>query len=71
MASSTILKVDPEQNKVIMTIATDIFGSTGSIGVGEGSLWVVTFDSHDKTLTRYNSHFGGRPRLRVEPAQAE
>ena len=58
MASSTIFKVDPEQNKVVMTIATDMFGSKGNIGVGEGAVWVVTFDNHDKTLTRYNSDSG-------------
>ena len=32
MASSTIFKIDPEQNKLARTIATDIFGSKGSIG---------------------------------------
>lgn len=58
MASSTILKVDPEKREVIATIPTDIFGSFGSIGVGEGSVWVVTFDSHDKTLTRYDAETG-------------
>ncbi len=58
MASSTIYKVDPEQNKMVMTIATDIFGSKGSIGVGEGSVWVLTFDNRDKTLTRYNADTG-------------
>src|SRR5262245_1954745 len=50
MASSSILKVDPQLGKMTMTIATDIFGGKGSIGVGEGSVWVVTFDTHDKTL---------------------
>lgn len=58
MASSTIYKVDPKQNTVVMAIATDIFGSKGSIGVGEGSVWVITFDNHDKTLTRYNVENG-------------
>ena len=58
MASSTILKIDPAKRAVIATFRTDIFGSTGSIGVGEGSVWVVTFDSHDKTLTRYDAETG-------------
>jgi len=58
MASSTILKIDPEQNKLAMTIATDIFGSKGSIGIGVGSVWVITFDTRDKTLTRYDADTG-------------
>ena len=55
MASSTIYRVDPQSNRVVSTIPTDIFGSAGSIGVGEGSIWVITFDDHNKTLTRYNA----------------
>ena len=52
MASSTILKIDPSLNEVVMAIATDIFGAKGSIGVGEGSVWVLTFATHNKTLVR-------------------
>jgi len=58
MASSTIFKIDPELNKVVMTIATDIFGARGSIGVGEGSVWVLTFATHNKTLARYSAASG-------------
>lgn len=58
MASSSVMKIDPARNEVVMTIPTDIFGSSGSIGVGEGAVWVITFDSHDKTLTRYNTQSG-------------
>jgi len=55
MASSTIDKVEPLTNQVAATIPTDIFGAAGSIGVGEGAIWVITFDDHNKTLTRYNA----------------
>ena len=55
IASATIYKVDPQSNQVVSTIPTDIFGSAGSIGVGEGSIWVITFDDHNKTLTRYDA----------------
>ena len=55
MASSTIHKVDPQSNQVVLTIPTDLFGGAGSIGVGEGAVWVITFDDHNKTLTRYNA----------------
>ena len=58
MGSSTIYKVDPGANKVVLKIPTDIFGGDGSIGVGAGSVWVVTFDNHNKTLTRYNAATG-------------
>jgi virginiamycin B lyase len=58
MASSTIHKIDPQSNKVVMSIPTDIFGSQGNIGIGEGAVWVVTFEDHDKTLTRYNAASG-------------
>lgn len=63
MGSSTIYKVDPKSNKVVLNVPTNIFGGQGSIGVGAGAIWVVTFDNHDKTLTRYNAESG------VEEAQ--
>lgn len=55
MASSAIYKVDPRSNDVVLKIPTDIFGGAGNIGVGEGSVWAITFDNHNKTLTRYNA----------------
>ena len=55
MASSTIYKVDPHSHRVVLTIPTDIFGSAGSIGIGAGSVWVITFEDHNKTLTRYSA----------------
>ena len=58
MASSTIYKIDPALNKVVLAIQTDIFGGEGSIGVGHGSLWVLTFDSRNKSVTRYNAATG-------------
>ncbi len=58
MGSSTVYKVDPGTNKVAMKIPTDIFGGDGSIGVGAGSVWVITFDNHNKTVTRYNAATG-------------
>ena len=56
--TSTIYKIDPQSNEVVMEIPTDIFGSQGSIGVGEGAVWVITFENHDKTLTRYDAASG-------------
>lgn len=58
MGSSTVYKVDPGTNKVVLNIPVDIFGGEGSIGVGEGFVWVITFENHNKTLTRYNAKSG-------------
>jgi streptogramin lyase len=58
MGNSVIYKVDPQTNALALTISTDVFGNGGSIGVGEGAVWVVTFDDHDKTLTRYDAQNG-------------
>lgn len=60
MASSSIFKIDPATNTVTLTIATDIFGSRGSIAADHGSVWVVTFDNRDKRLTRYNALNGAK-----------
>ncbi|MGH6893786.1 MAG: hypothetical protein ACREEP_16175, partial [Dongiaceae bacterium] len=48
VGNSVIYKVDPQSNKVALTIPTFIAGSAGSIGVGAGAIWIVTFDNHDK-----------------------
>jgi DNA-binding beta-propeller fold protein YncE len=58
LGSSTIYKVDPNSKTVTLSIVTDIFGAVGNVGVGEGSVWVITFDSHNKTLTRYSATTG-------------
>jgi len=58
LGNSVIYKVDPQTNALALTIPTDVFGNGGSIGIGEGAIWVVTFDNHDKTLTRYNAQSG-------------
>jgi streptogramin lyase len=58
MASSTIHKVDPSTREVVLSIRSDMFGSPGSIGVGDGSVWVITFDDHNRTITRYDAADG-------------
>ena len=35
-----------------------MFGGQGSIGVGEGAVWVVTAEDRDRTLTRYSASSG-------------
>ena len=58
VGNSVIYKIDPQSNAVVLTIPTFIVGAAGSIGVGAGSLWVITFDDHDKSLTRYDPETG-------------
>ena len=55
LVASAIYKIDPQTTEIELTIPTDIFGGDGSIGVGEGSVWVITFEDHNKTLTRYDA----------------
>jgi virginiamycin B lyase len=57
-AASMIYRVDPETNRVTLAFATEIFGSPGDVAVGAGSVWVVTFEDHDRTLTRYDAETG-------------
>jgi streptogramin lyase len=41
-----------------MKIKSDFRGSEGSIGIGEGAVWILTAEDHNKTLVRYNSSSG-------------
>ena len=40
----TVSRVDPKTNKVIATIEVGVPGEGGDIAVGEGSVWVTSFD---------------------------
>jgi virginiamycin B lyase len=58
IGGSVIHKIDPQTNALVMTMPTDMFGGGGNIGVGEGSVWVITFAERDKAVTRYNAASG-------------
>jgi virginiamycin B lyase len=61
VGSKTIFKVDPRQNRVAMKISAVMGQSEGSIGVGYGSVWVVTgLVSTEQKLTRYDAATGGQ-----------
>jgi hypothetical protein len=55
---SATYKIDPENNEVVLKITSDFRGSEGSIGIGEGAVWILTAEDHNKTLARYNSSSG-------------
>jgi virginiamycin B lyase len=57
--SGTIYKLDPQSNTIILKIPVKFFDSEGSIGAGEGAVWVVVVGQQGRTmLTRFNSETG-------------
>ena len=57
VGSMTIYKVDPRAKRIVLKIAADLWGSEGSIGVGEGSVWAV-IGAESKALVRYDAATG-------------
>jgi virginiamycin B lyase len=56
VAAEKILKFDPFKEKVVTTISVARFSDTeGSVGVGNGSLWITTVGNK---LTRFNAETG-------------
>jgi streptogramin lyase len=54
-----ILKVDPTANKLVQEIPAKMLFNEGSIGVGEGGVWVLTEGgAGDSDLTRFNPTTG-------------
>jgi DNA-binding beta-propeller fold protein YncE len=57
--SKTIYKLDPSTNSVVMQLKAVFYDPEGSIGVGEGGVWIITIGEGSKTvLTRFNSKTG-------------
>lgn len=63
--SKMIFKVDPLKGQVTLRIPAALADSEGSIGVGEGAVWVVTTAGegvksreYNRTLSRFNAHSG-------------
>jgi virginiamycin B lyase len=57
--SKTIYKLDPSTNSVVMQLKAVFYDTEGSIGVGEGGVWLVTIGEGFKTvLTQFNSKTG-------------
>jgi virginiamycin B lyase len=60
--SQTIYKIDPKENRIVMTIPADFSVATeataGEIGVGEGAVWAITGGGFDQVLRRYSSQTG-------------
>lgn len=50
-----ILKFDPREKRVTLTISVPFSGTEGSIGVGEGAVWIT---ARGNVLTRFNASTG-------------
>ena len=50
-----IFKFDPLEKKVVLTIPVRFIGTEGSVGVGEGSVWIT---ARGNILTRFNAATG-------------
>jgi virginiamycin B lyase len=59
MRSTGVLQVDPSTNSVVTQFKAVFYDIEGSIGVGEGGVWLVTIGEGFKTvLTQFNSKTG-------------
>ena len=59
--SQSIYKVDPQTNRVVMTIPADFFANNekeGEIGAGEGAVWAITGSGSDAVLRRSSAQTG-------------
>ena len=56
VGADIVYKVDPNKNEVVGQIPVQMDGSEGSIGVGEGAIWVVS--GADRTLLGFDTGRG-------------
>jgi streptogramin lyase len=59
--SQSIYKIDPQENRLVMTIPADFFANQekeGEIGAGEGAVWSITGSASDAVLRRYSPQTG-------------
>ena len=58
IVSDAVHRVDPATNKVVGRIGVQMTSGAGSIGVGEGAVWVVTQDGIHNYLARFDALTG-------------
>jgi DNA-binding beta-propeller fold protein YncE len=58
VGADVIYRVDPQTNSVALKIPAEMLASEGSIGVGAGSVWVVTDQEDHGVLTRFDAADG-------------
>jgi hypothetical protein len=52
-----VYKIGPQTKRVVQRIPADMVGAGGSIGAGEGAIWVIT-GAGSNELTRYSTETG-------------
>ena len=66
-----ISKIDPGTNAITVTIPIPMYGSEGSIGLGEGSVWVTTIADKKPWLFRFDAATGAeQARIELHVADA-
>lgn len=60
VGADTIFKIDPVGNSVVGAFPIGMLSTQGSVGVGAGSIWVVSADGFEKTLVRLDAETGNQ-----------
>lgn len=56
--TNTVHKVDAATNKIAFSVKAPMLSRTSPLGLGDGSVWIVTAESAERTLTRLNAKTG-------------
>ena len=68
ISTDTITKIDPATNSIVLTISVEMYGSEGSVVLGEGSLWFPRYADGKPLLLRYDSATGAeQARISMPP----
>ncbi len=65
----TIFKIDPATNAIVLTIHAPLILGEGTIGVGAGSIWIMTVGKGKAWLARYSAENGAeQAQIPLRPA---
>lgn len=56
--TNTVYKVDPATNAVSLTFRANMLSAYSALAFGDGSLWMVTAENAERTLTRFDPSTG-------------
>ena len=70
VGGDTIYKVDPATNAAVKKVPAKMASGEGTIGVGEGGVWVVTEEKGDRTLVRFDPTSGAEEATISLPSSA-
>lgn len=58
VGTNKLFRIDPNSGATLFTIPAEMFSSSGSIAAGAESVWVITAENFEKTLSRFDSNTG-------------